>query len=70
MPMDIYPRWIQQLGIFVLPIFMISNFPSMFLLNRMSPVYLAWAAMLPVILLVIVRSVWRLGLKNYNSASS
>jgi ABC-2 type transport system permease protein len=70
MPMDIYPRWIQQLGIFVLPIFVISNLPSMFLLNRMSPVYLAWAAMLPAVLLVIVRSVWRLGLKSYNSASS
>jgi ABC-2 type transport system permease protein len=70
MPMDIYPRWIQQIGIFILPIFVISNFPSMFLLNRMPPLYLAWAAVLPIILLVIVRSAWKLGLKNYNSASS
>jgi ABC-type uncharacterized transport system permease subunit len=27
MPMDIYNAWIKQIGIFVLPIFVISNFP-------------------------------------------
>ncbi|MBN1992310.1 MAG: ABC-2 family transporter protein [Anaerolineae bacterium] len=70
MPMDIYPRWIQQLGIFVLPIFVISNFPSMFVLQRMPPVYLAWATTLPIVLLVILRRLWKQGLKNYNSASS
>ena len=70
MPMDIYPRWIQQIGIFILPIFVISNFPSMFLLHRMPPLYLAWAVVLPIILLLVVRFVWKLGLKNYNSASS
>ncbi|MBN1220243.1 MAG: ABC-2 family transporter protein [Anaerolineae bacterium] len=70
MPMDIYPRWIQQIGIFVLPIFVISNFPSLFVLNRMPPVYLAWATILPIVLLVILRRFWKQGLKNYNSASS
>ncbi len=70
MPMDIYNRWIQQIGIFVLPIFVVTNFPSMFLLHKMPPTYLAWAIILPVLLLMIVRMLWKTGLGNYSSASS
>jgi ABC-2 type transport system permease protein len=70
MPMDIYDRWVRQVGVFVLPIFVISNFPPMFVLNKMPSFYLAWAAVLPIILLVAVRLLWRRGLKTYNSASS
>jgi ABC-2 type transport system permease protein len=70
MPMDIYSGWVKQVGVFVLPIFVISNFPPMFVLNKMPPAYLAWAAVLPVILLLAVRLLWRRGLKTYNSASS
>ena len=70
MPMDIYTRWIKQVGVFILPIFVISNFPPMFLLNKMPPIYLAWSALLPMILLLAVRLLWKQGLKNYSSASS
>jgi len=70
MPMDIYNAWIQQIGVFVLPIFVITNFPSMFVLNKMPPVYLAWSVILPVALLLVVRQVWKVGLRNYSSASS
>lgn len=70
MPMDIYTRWIQQIGVFILPIFVITNFPPMFVLHKMPPAYLAWSALLPVLLLVLVRQVWKRGLKNYSSASS
>jgi len=70
MPMAIYNRWIQQLGVFVLPIFVIANFPPMFVLHKMPPVYLAWAAIVPVILLAVVRMFWNWGLKNYSSARS
>jgi ABC-2 type transport system permease protein len=70
MPMDIYSNWIRQIGVFVLPIFVITNFPPMFVLHRLPPVYLAWSAVLPLILLAAVRLVWQRGLKNYSSASS
>ncbi len=70
MPMDIYNRWIKQIGIFVLPIFVISNFPPMFVLNKMPPIYLAWSVVLPVGLLLLVRQIWKVGLRNYSSASS
>jgi ABC-2 type transport system permease protein len=70
MPMDIYNRWIMQIGVFILPIFVITNFPPLFVLNRMPPGYLAWAAVLPVVLLMIVRMIWKKGLRSYSSASS
>ncbi len=70
MPMDIYNRWIQQIGVFVLPIFVITNFPPMVVLHKMPPTYLAWAVLLPVILLMIVRVAWKKGLSTYSSASS
>ena len=68
--MDIYNNWIKQIGVFILPIFVITNFPPMFLLNKMPTIYLAWTAILPVILLVVVRLLWKQGLKSYSSASS
>jgi ABC-2 type transport system permease protein len=70
MPMDIYTAWVKQVGIFVLPIFVISNFPPMFVLNKMPPLYLAWSALLPILLLWAVRLLWKKGLKTYSSASS
>jgi ABC-2 type transport system permease protein len=68
--MAIYDRWIQQIGVFVLPIFVIANFPPMFVLNKMPPFYLAWSVIVPFILLLFVRLLWQRGLKTYNSASS
>ena len=70
MPMAIYSRWIQQIGVFILPIFVVTNFPPLYVLGKMPPVYLAWALCLPVLLLMVVRLVWERGVKQYNSASS
>lgn len=70
MPMDIYSQWIKNVGVFLLPIFAITNFPPMFLLHKMPSIYLAWSVILPILLLMIVRTVWSVGLKNYSSASS
>lgn len=70
MPMDIYNRWIQAIGVFVLPIFVVTNFPPMFVLNKMPPFYMAWAFLLPILLLMAVRVLWKVGLGNYSSASS
>lgn len=70
MPMDIYTRWIREVGVFLLPIFVITNFPPMFALGRLPLGYLAWAALLPALLLLLVRLFWRRGLRAYSSASS
>ncbi len=70
MPMDIYNRWIKQIGVFLLPIFVISNFPPMFVLHKMPPIYLVWGVLVPLVLLMLVRLLWKQGLKSYSSASS
>lgn len=70
MPMDIYNQWIKQIGVFVLPIFVITNFPPMFVLNRMPTVYAGWSLLLPLALLLVVRAAWKKGLRSYSSASS
>ena len=70
MPMDIYPTWIRQTGVFVVPIFVIANFPARFVLGRMPALYTAWALIIPILLLTATRMLWRHGLKSYSSASS
>ena len=70
MPMVIYSRWIRVIGIFVLPIFVLTNFPALFVLEKLPDSYLAWAVLLPFLLFFIVRRIWLRGLKSYNSASS
>lgn len=70
MPMDIYSRWIQSAGVFILPIFVITNFPPLAALNRLPPVYMVWAVVLPFGLQWIVHRIWKSGLRHYNSASS
>ncbi len=51
---------------FVLPIFVISNFPTLFGLGKMPLVYLTQAP----IVLCIVRPASKRGLRTYNSANS
>jgi ABC-2 type transport system permease protein len=70
MPMDIYTTIIQQIGVFVLPIFVITNFPPMVALHKMPSAYQAWALILPIGLLWVVRRAWKRGLRSYASASS
>jgi ABC-2 type transport system permease protein len=70
MPMDIYTPWIKAIGVFLLPIFVITNFPPLFALNKMPSIYLGWALVLPFLMLFIVRQVWKQGIRSYNSASS
>jgi ABC-2 type transport system permease protein len=70
MPMNIYTTTIQQVGVFLLPIFVISNFPPLAALRKMPTSYQAWALLLPLGLLWLVRRVWQRGLRSYASASS
>ncbi|TLS54346.1 ABC transporter permease [Paenibacillus antri] len=69
MPMAIYKRWIQQVGIFVLPIFMITNFSPLFVMDRLEVGYFAWAIAAPLLLLAVARLIWSAALRNYSSAN-
>ncbi len=70
MPMGIYSRLIQQIGVFVLPIFVITNFPALFLLKKMDPLHAVWGIIGPFAWLALSSYLFNRGLKHYQSASS
>jgi len=70
MPMGIYNDGVRFFGVFVLPVFVITNFPPLVLLGKMPVIYGAWSLVLPFGLLLIIRLAWNRGLRRYSSASS
>ena len=70
LPMGIYNRLIQQIGVFVLPIFVITNFPALFLLKKMDPLYAVWGIVGPFLWFAVTSTLFHRGLKHYQSASS
>jgi ABC-2 type transport system permease protein len=70
MPMGIYSRLVQQIGVFVLPIFVITNFPALFILKKMDPLYAVWGILGPFVWLFLSSYLFHRGLKHYQSASS
>ncbi len=69
-PMSVYNQIIQRVGVFIFPIFVVTNFPALFVLGRMNVIYIIWGMAAPVLLLTITRLAWNVAIKNYSSASS
>jgi ABC-2 type transport system permease protein len=69
-PMTIYNNYIQRFGVFLLPIFVVTNFPALFVLGRMNLIYIIWGIIAPFIFMGITRAFWQLAIRNYTSASS
>lgn len=70
MPRVIYGKWMQRIGTFILPIFVITNFPGLFLMGELSAGMMVWAVTVPVLFFVLARLVWKRAVKSYTSASS
>ncbi len=70
MPMGIYGKWLQRIGVFIIPIFLITNFAPMFVLKRLSALDIIWAVIAPILFAILVRFFWKFAMKNYTSASS
>lgn len=69
MPMGIYNRVLQNIGTFLIPIFLITNLPVMFVKGT-SKLYLIWGIIAPFLFLFIVILIWRCALRKYTSTSS
>ncbi|MGB7606346.1 MAG: ABC-2 family transporter protein [Lutisporaceae bacterium] len=69
MPMAIYTRTIQRVGMFIIPVFAITNFPSLFLVNKLELTYIVWAVVAPIIFLILIRLFWNYAIRNYTSAN-
>lgn len=70
LPMGIYNRMVQNIGTYAIPIFLVTNFPTLFLLDRMTPVQAVWGIVSPLLLVWLTRVVFRRAIRRYNSASS
>lgn len=70
MPMAIYSKFISRIGVFAIPIFVITNFPCMFVLRQLSGVYIIWGLVVPILIFGILRMLWKVSVKKYSSASS
>ena len=70
MPMVIYSKWIQRVGMFIIPVFAIFNLPPMFLLKQLNMVYSWWVFVAPVLFMFLTRKFWSFAVNHYSSASS
>ena len=68
MPMHIYPEIMKRIGIFIFPIFVVTNFPSMFILGKLNIWYVLWSPVAAILLTVPVRLLWKKSVKGYSSA--
>lgn len=68
-PMIVYDRLGQALGSYVLPMFVITSFPSLFALGRITGAQLVWGALAPAVFVALARLAWTRGVRNYSSAS-
>jgi ABC-2 type transport system permease protein len=67
-PMIVYDRLAQALGSYVLPMFVITSFPSLFALGRLTGAQLAWGTLAPIVFVTIARFAWTRGIRSYSSA--
>lgn len=70
MPMRIYNKIIQDIGCFILPVFLITNIPGLIIGGSISKNLLIWYFISPVITLSLCVIMWKAGIKRYSSASS
>lgn len=70
LPMGIYNKTVQHIGVFVLPIFIVTNFPTLFILGKLDPLYAVWGIVAPFIFFALTRVFWKKAVKQYSSASS
>ena len=69
MPMELYPKVIKQIGTFLLPIFLVTNWPGMAALGKLSAFQLVWGCVVPAAAFFLSRRMFRAGVRRYTSAN-
>jgi len=69
MPMALYGKTIQRIGTFIIPVFMLTNWAGLFALKQLSAVQIIWGIVLPAIMLLVTRLMWKRGMRRYTSAN-
>ncbi|HNY21761.1 MAG TPA: ABC-2 family transporter protein [Treponemataceae bacterium] len=69
-PMVVYGRVGRAIGTFAIPIFVITNFPALFALGKLSPPLIAWGFAAPFVFGFIAARLWKSGLRHYASGGN
>lgn len=69
MPMQLYGRGIRFFGLFIFPVFLISNWPGLFIMGELSAAWIAFGVVMTVFWFVVVRLMWKKAIRNYTSAN-
>ncbi len=69
-PVGIYPDWLRTGLTFLVPVAFAVTVPAEALTNRLTSLTLLGAFGLTVFLLILARSIWKLGLRSYSGASA
>jgi ABC-2 type transport system permease protein len=69
-PISLYPPWLRFTLSFIVPVAFVTTVPVEALTGRLSPPTLMLAALMAVVMLVVSRLFWKLGLHQYTGASA
>lgn len=69
MPMALYNKIVKQVGTFIIPVFIITNWAGLFVLGKLSLFEIIWGFTVPIILFILTRIMWVNGIRRYTSAN-
>ena len=69
-PLDIFQGFWKMVFVYFLPLVLIAQIPSQALLQALSPGFLLFAFTITGVFLAVALGFWKVGLKNYLSAST
>ncbi len=69
-PISLYPGWLRFALTFVVPVAFATTVPAAALTSHLSRTTLLGAIILAIILFLVSRAIWRLGLRHYSGASA
>ncbi len=69
-PVSLYPGWLRFILSFIVPVAFVTTVPAEALTGRLTPDTLLLAAVLAVVLFVVSRFFWKIGLRQYSGASA
>jgi ABC-2 type transport system permease protein len=74
-PMNIYGAWLRRLFIFVIPLAFVNYFPGLYVLGKRDPLGLPGvlrfvSPLVAVVMVLVARVVWGVGVRHYRSTGS
>jgi ABC-2 type transport system permease protein len=68
--MSIYGKVVRIIGIYIVPVFVIANYPSMYIMNKLHTGDIIWAIIAVSAAFCIARWIFNRGIQRYESTGS